>query len=150
MDMAASNRRSRTDLSTWDPFEEFQRLTSQLSRFPDSWDATPAPLQGFVPMADVEETDDAYLVEIELPGVDRNDIDVSLDGRRLTVSGERKEKERVGILRRRTRTMGRFIFDIQLPAEVDASNISAILHDGVLTVRVPRATTAQPRHVEIK
>ena len=58
---------------------------------------------GFTPRADVEETDDAYVIEVEVPGVAKKDIDVSVAGRRLTITGERKERERVGILRRRTR-----------------------------------------------
>ncbi len=56
----------------------------------------------------MEETDDAYLVEVELPGVKRDDISIEVAGRRLTVSRERKERQRTGILRRRTRTVGRF------------------------------------------
>jgi HSP20 family protein len=150
--MAAPERTSqqRTNLTTWDPLEEFQRLTSQLSRFPDSWDALQQLPQGFIPMADVEETDDAYMADIELPGLDRKDIDVALEGRRLIVTGERKEKERQGILRRRTRSVGRFYFDIQLPGDVDPNGVSANLHDGVLAVRVPKAKNTQPKHIEVK
>ena len=57
--------------------------------------------EGFTPLADVEETDEAYLVEVELAGVKGDDIQVEVAGRRLSVSGERKERERVGILRPR-------------------------------------------------
>jgi len=86
----------------------------------------------------VEETEDAYSVEIELPGVRREDIDIQLDDRQLTVSGEVKGKERAGILRRRTRRVGRFQYSVTLPADVDADDVNARLNDGVLTVRVPR------------
>ena len=87
----------------------------------------------------MEEADDAYVIEVELPGLDKKDMDVSMAGRRLTITGERKEKERVGILRRRTRSVGRFEYDIQLPGDVDDQAVSASLADGVLTVRVPKA-----------
>ena len=62
-----------------------------------------------------------------------------MEGRRLTVSGERKEKERVGILRRRTRSVGQFHYEVVLPGAVDEDAVSASLDGGVLTVRVPEA-----------
>jgi HSP20 family protein len=126
-------------------------MVSQLTRFPDSWeDLASARADGFIPLADVEETDDAYMLEVELSGVDKKDIDISSTGRRLTITGERKEKERTGVLRRRTRSVGRFVYDIQLPGEIDDKNITATLRDGVLTVRVPKASNAQARHIEVK
>ena len=106
-------------------------------------------LQGWAPLADVEETEDAYSVEIELPGVRREDIDIQLDDRQLTVSGEVKEKERAGILRRRTRRVGRFQYSVTLTADVDADDVSARLNDGVLTVRVPKTQQAKPRRIAI-
>jgi HSP20 family protein len=112
--------------------------------------AIPQPRNGFTPLADVEETDDSYLIEIELPGVDKKDIDISVAGRRLTISGERKEKERVGILRRRTRSVGRFEYDIQLPGDIDENGVSASLADGVLSVRVPKATTDRARRITVQ
>jgi HSP20 family protein len=53
-------------------------------------------------------------------------------------------------LRRRTRSVGGFVYDIQLPGEIDDKNISATLRDGVLTVRVPKASNEQARHIEVK
>ena len=97
----------------------------------------------------MEETDDAYVVEIDLPGVKRDDIDIQLSDRQLTVSGEIKEKERTGILRRRTRRVGQFSYSVTLPADVDADKVSAHLDDGVLTVRVPKPEQAKPRRIEI-
>ena len=128
---------------------EVRNVLSQLSRFPDTWEELVAH-EGFTPRADVEETDDAYVIEVEVPGVNKKDIDVSVAGRRLTITGERKERERVGILRRRTRRVGRFEYDIQLPGDVDDEGVGAELADGVLTVRVPKATTERARRIEIK
>ena len=138
--MALPVRTERSEPTSWDPFAEVRSLLSQFSRFPDSWgELVPSSRNGFTPLADVEETDDAYVIEVDLPGADKKDIDVSMAGRRLTITGERKEKERVGILRRRTRSVGRFDYDIQLPGDVDDQAVSASLADGVLTVRVPKA-----------
>ena len=101
-----------------------------------------------VPPADLEETDDAYVVEVELPGVKREDINVEVSGRRLSVSGERKERERTGILRRSTRPAGGFEHTVLFAGEVDEESIEATLDKGVLTVQVPkraRATRADRR-----
>jgi HSP20 family protein len=135
----------------WDPFAEVELLSNQLSRIlGSSGELTSVPEDVFTPLADLEETDDAYIVEIELPGVKKTDIDIHINGRRLTVMGERKEKERVGILRRRTRAVGRFYYEIVLPGEVDDNDVKASLDDGVLTIRVPKASAGLSRRIEVK
>ena len=104
----------------------------------------------WVPMADIEETDDAWVIEAEVPGVDRKDVNVEMHDSELTISGEIKEKERKGKLRRRTRRVGQFEYRVTLPGRTDPDNIEANLHDGVLKVRVPKSETARPRRVEVK
>jgi HSP20 family protein len=148
--MAPPARTEHADPATRDPLAEFRSIVSQLSRFPDPWGDLVPERSAFTPLADVEETDDSYLIEVELPGVDKKDIDISVAGRRLTISGERKEKERVGILRRRTRSVGRFEYDIQLPGDIDEEGVNASLADGVLSVRVPKATTDRARRITVK
>ncbi len=131
----------------WDPFRELDELADRVNSL---WEAGfNGGLQGWAPLADVEETEDGYSVEIELPGVKREDIDIQLSDRLLTVSGEVKEKERTGILRRRTRRVGRFQYSVTLPADVDADDVNARLNDGVLTVRVPKTEQAKPRRIAI-
>ena len=131
----------------WDPFRELDELTRRVNAL---WDADlDGDLHGWAPPADVEETDDAYVVEIDLPGVGRQDIDIQVTDRQVTVSGEIKEKERTGILRRRTRRVGQFRYSVTLPAEVDADKVTAHLDDGVLTVRVPKPEQVKPRRIEI-
>jgi HSP20 family protein len=80
--MALPVRRSnddRAELARWDPFSELERFHRQLANYLDSWRQFPDLLGGgFTPLADVEETPDAYLVEIELPGVKRDDIDIEI------------------------------------------------------------------------
>ena len=113
------------------------------------WDDLFSRIGAFTPLADVEETDDAYVTEIELPGIGSDDLSVEVAGRRLTVSGERKEKERVGILRRRTRTVGRFHYEVLLPGDVDEENVQASLEAGVLTVRIPKPESQRPRRIPV-
>jgi HSP20 family protein len=131
----------------WDPFRELDELADRVNSL---WEAGfHGGLQGWAPLADVEETEDGYSVEIDLPGAKRDDIDIQLSDGQLTVSGDLKEKERTGVLRRRTRRVGHFQYSVTLPADVDADKVSAHLDDGVLTVRVPKAEQAKPRRIEI-
>jgi HSP20 family protein len=130
-----------------DPLRELEQLTERLT---DLWEAgLGASLGHWVPLADLEETDDSWSVEIELPGAGHDDVDVQLDDRVLTVSGEIHEKKRTGILHRRTRRVGRFHYAVTLPGEVDAEGVDAQLRDGVLTVRVPKAAHLKRRRIEI-
>jgi HSP20 family protein len=105
---------------------------------------------GWIPAVDIEELEDAYVVEAELPGVRREDVNIEVSGNELTISGEIKERERQGVIRRRTRRVGRFEFRVALPSEVNPEGVDAKLHDGVLTVRIPKAARAQRRRIEVK
>ena len=104
----------------------------------------------WIPMTDIEETDDAWVLEAELPGVDKKDVHVEMRDSELIISGEIKEKERKGILRRQTRKTGQFEYRVTLPGQSDAEHIEANLHDGVLTVRVPKSEQSKPRQIEVK
>ena len=150
--MALPVRRNREDeVGRWDPLGELGRLTQQLQHYMDNWRDFPSMFgEGFAPLADVEETDDAFVVEIELAGVKKTDVDIELSARRLVVSGERKERERVGILRKRTRTVGHFRYEVVLPAELDEDGVTAELDEGVLTVRVPKAASERPRRITVE
>jgi HSP20 family protein len=156
--MASTNLQQRpAEVVRWDPFEDLEQLQQQLAQVFPSWPRTPAWPRGgagpdteFSPLADVEETDDAYVVEIELAGVRKEDINTELSGHRLSVTGERNEKERKGTLRRRTRTVGRFRYEIMLPGDIDDKRVEAHLDQGVLTITVPKASAERPKQVAIK
>jgi HSP20 family protein len=147
--MALTLRRQDDRAGNWDPFEEAERLQTQLARLLDGAGTIPIAGMPFVPAADVEETDDAYIIELELPGVKRDDVDVQFSAGRLIVTGERKEKERAGLLRRRTRKVGEFRYEIQLPPTVDESGVSAHLDQGELIIRVPKSAADQPRRIKV-
>ncbi|MET9574102.1 Hsp20/alpha crystallin family protein [Streptomyces sp. DT199] len=131
------------------PMTEFDQLLSEMSGLIESTVGGAAPAVAWTPLADVTESDDAFHIEIELPGVKSKDIDVQANGPELVVTGEIKEKERKGVLRRSTRRTGAFEYRLRLPGEVDTERINAQMSDGVLTVTVPKAEVAKPRHVEI-
>jgi HSP20 family protein len=105
---------------------------------------------GWIPAVDIEELEDAYVVEAEVPGVKREDVNIEVSGNELTISGEIKVREREGIIRRRTRRVGEFEFRVVLPNEVKPEGVDAKLNDGVLTVRIPKAERAQRRRIEVK
>ena len=146
--MSLPVRTPSRSVASWDPFRELTELSERMNRWWETGLGVPG-VDRWAPLADVEETDDAWSVEIDLPGVARDDVDIQLTDRELTVSGEIKEKERAGILRRRTRRVGQFQYAVTLPGDVDPDAVSAHLTDGVLTVRVPKAQQTKPRRIAI-
>jgi HSP20 family protein len=149
-------RRSQRSLERWNAGSDLDRVNERMRSmldqlFSDSpWTSIVREASAWAPDVDIEEQDDAYVVEAELPGVDRKDLNVELVGNELTVTGELKERERKGVLRRRTRRVGGFELHVVLPALVDTNGIQAELEKGVLTVRVPKAEAAQRRRIEVK
>src|ERR1700732_3630135 len=104
----------------------------------------------WIPLADLSETDDAYVVEVDLPGVNRDQIGIQLQDRELVITGEIPESEQKGRRHRRSRRTGRFEFRTYLPGDVNADAVDAQLSNGVLTVTIPKSQEAQPRKIEIK
>jgi HSP20 family protein len=90
------------------------------------------------------------VIEADLPGVRREDLSIELVGNELSISGEIRERERKGIVRRRARHTGRFDYDVTLPSLLEVDRIEAKLGDGVLTLRVPKAERARRQRIEIK
>ncbi|GAB3004825.1 hypothetical protein GCM10017788_65020 [Amycolatopsis acidiphila] len=141
-------RRSSGPVNRWAPLREFEDLYEQMGQLVQSVSGAPAGA-AWMPAADVTENDDEYVIEIELPGVHGDDIAVEANGRELVVSGEIKEKERKGILRRRTRRIGSFEFRTTLPGEIDVEHIDAKLSNGILTVHVPKNERSKRHKVKI-
>ena len=131
----------------WDPYRELDQLYERMNNLWESGGAETA--DHWVPLADVEETDDAYIIEVELPGVDEADVNIEINGRELTVTGELKEKERKGILRRRTRRVGEFQYAVTLPGDIDAENVTARIENGLLSITVPKSQRTRPRRIAI-
>jgi HSP20 family protein len=123
--------------------QTFQLLQSMLGASPFAGVGT------WVPAVDIEETEDSWILEAELPGVKSDDIDIEAHDNEIQITGEIVEKERAGILRRRTRRAGRFEYRVTLPGPIDPDSIDASLDDGVLRVTVPKPEQARPRRVKI-
>ena len=151
MSQVLPERRSASAPERWNPFEELEQVTERMRRMLDQTFGRLGArsfMQGAAgssPPVDIEEHDDAYVLEAELPGVKRDDIDIELIGHELAITGELKEKERAGIVRRRTRD-----YHATLPGQVDGDKIEASLAEGVLTVRVPKSERAQRRKIALR
>lgn len=103
----------------------------------------------WTPALTVEETDDAYIVETELPGIRREDIKIELDESVLHVYGETTEVERKGEVRHQTRRTGKFDYRLSLPGDLDGEKVEAALADGVLTLTLVKAAPVKTRQIEI-
>ena len=146
-------RRGGQNLTVTDPSREFEDIYDRMGQlmnfaFGDLGLVRPGSAP-WSPLAEVSETDDAYLVHVELPGIRKDQVDVQLMDRELVISGDIKESEN-GRRRRSSRRTGRFEYRTYLPADVKADQVSAQLADGVLTVTVPKSETAKPRRIEVK
>lgn len=111
-----------------------------------------ATVDGWCPRADVVEKDDHYEVSVELPGVEKDAVKVSVENTVLTVSGENKSehKDEGDSYRRLERRYGAFSRSFELPEGVDAEKIGATFNNGVLKLSVPKAPEIMPRVIEIK
>lgn len=102
------------------------------------------------PAVNVWENGDVLTVELEVPGLNRDQVDISVVGGELSIKIERTEIEQEGVTyHRRERPVGSFTRLLRLPAEVDAEQVEAELRDGVLTISLPKAEIAKPRKIEV-
>ena len=147
-------RRSGQNISLIDPTREFEDIYDRMGQLMNFafGDLGLARLGAgpWTPMAEVSETDEAYLVQIELPGIRKDQVDVQLLDRELVVSGEIEESENGGRRRRSSRRTGRFEYRTYLPGDIKPDQVSAQLADGVLTVTVPKSEAAKPKKIEVK
>ena len=124
----------------------------RLANLPDDFDRLfESPLTGWAPALDVQEDKDTFNVRVELPGLKREDIDVSLQDGALVISGERKsEKIEEGVsVHRQERYYGKFQRALTLPEPVAASKVKADYKDGVLTVTLPKTEEAKPKKIDV-
>jgi HSP20 family protein len=156
MSQLLPDRRSVAAPERWEPLRELDQVTERMRQMLEQtfggigWSSPLVEREGWSPFVDLEETDDAYVVEAELPGVKRENVNIEFVGNELNITGEIKERERKGTVRRRSRRTGRFDYRVSLPDHVDADKIEANLAEGVLTVRVPKSERAQRRRMEVK
>ncbi len=133
--------------------DEFERARRQMDRLVSAFTGSgPSPVvSGVFPPLTVKEDGDKIYIESEVPGINPGDIDISVHGKTLTLSGERKAEQVENVnYHRRERKWGSFRKAITLPDEVDPSGVQAECKDGVLKIVLPRAEQAKPQKIQIK
>jgi HSP20 family protein len=139
------------DLSPWRRRHEMDRLFDDFFAPAEGRSFAPAgrgAAQSMVtPSLDVEETEQAYTVTAELPGIDQKDVDLRLDENALTISGEKRSerKEEDGERRYSERSFGRFERTIPFAAEIDADRVEANFENGVLRITLPKNARAHDK-----
>jgi HSP20 family protein len=137
-------------LSGWDPF----RLMCEMMAWDPfrAFDEARSGFAGFAPQFDVKENGDGYLIEADLPGVEEKDLEVTLTGNRLTISGKREaERSEDGTTwYTYERSYGSFSRTFTLPEGVDTDRVDGELKNGVLTVHLPKRAELKPRKISIK
>jgi HSP20 family protein len=130
----------------WDPFGEFNQLWNRMGQLFESGGGRGGS-DAWIPAVESEETDDAYTIRAELPGMKADDVDIELRGNELRITGEVNQEKPGHALRHRH---GKFAYRATLPTDADGDKADAQLTDGILTVRLPKTTEAQTRKIEIK
>jgi HSP20 family protein len=149
--------RRRNDWPEWDwasPFEELERMRRQMDLLAGglSRGFVRQPGASVFPLMNVTEDKDNYYVRAELPGIKSDDLDISVTGDTLSISGERKipAEDEKAQYHRREREAGRFSRIINLGAQVDTGKVKARCSDGILTITLPKAEVAKPKQIAVK
>jgi HSP20 family protein len=136
-----------------EPWSLMARLHDQINRTYSDWagDDSSSATADWVPAADIEEFGDRFELCLDLPGVPAKDVEITLEGGVLSLSGERSELKSTDeiVNARRERGTGRFYRRFILPETVDAEKVKARSRDGVLEVTIPKQARAQPRRIEV-
>jgi HSP20 family protein len=140
-----------------DPFRELERIRRQMDRLFEDWRPAAGRFPAFpaldeIPALDVYGEGDVVVVKAELPGMEKKDIEASIDGDLLTVRGEKKKEEDVheGNYTYRERSYGSFSRSVRLPTEIDATKSKATFKNGVLMLRLPKTEEAKKRTHTVK
>ena len=151
--MAIVHRNEGSPQSRWRGLDPFELMREIFQWGPESGLIPGASKEaGFIPSFDVKETKDAYVFQADLPGVKEEDIDVSLTGSRLTVSGKREAEstEKEEQYYAWERSYGSFARSFTLPEGVDANQVHAELKDGVLKLVLPKKPEVQAKRISLK
>lgn len=138
---------SRNQVTYWDPLAVARQLMGAVPSLPE-----PATSRiTFMPRLEVSETDEGYLVLADVPGLRQDDLDVTVTGNQLTISGERRTENstRNGTYHVTERSYGKFVRTVTLPADADVNDVSADLDDGVLRLAISKHADSKPRKISL-
>ncbi len=139
-------------LAKWDPFREMEGLLSRQDWPFRGGAMTAAEGAEWSPRVDISETEKAFTIKADVPGVKREDVKINIEDRVLSIRGEsRQEKEdKDEKVHRVERFYGSFSRSFTLPENVDIDKIDAAFKDGLLTLVIPKTEAARPKSIEVK
>ena len=131
--------------------EEVRRMFQELIHQPWGGRGTSQP-SNWQPRVDMCETPEAFIVEVELPGVQREDVRIEMQDDTLHITGERRttSEHQERNYYRMERRYGAFRRVIPLPCAIEEGKVAAEFHHGVLTIKLPKSEAVKPRHIEVK
>ncbi len=153
--MNSVTRWQRPEVSTWPGFGRLTDLREEIDRLFEAPLAelaqTSRILSGWTPALDVYEDKDNLYVRVEVPGMKKEDIEISLHNASLSIAGERKSEEsfKDAEVYRAERFFGRFQRTVTLPSPVATDKVKAHYQDGILTVMLPKTEEAKPKQIEL-
>lgn len=143
------------EISAWRSLDRWADLRDEINNLFEAPLRTDGTRQtqlftGWTPALDVYQTSDDIVAVVELPGMRKDDIEISLQDGILTISGERKSEAPEGEGNTRSeRFVGKFRRSISLPTRVDGNKVNATYKDGILTVTLPKAEDVKPKQIQV-
>ncbi|MCZ6159183.1 Hsp20/alpha crystallin family protein [Campylobacter ureolyticus] len=136
-------------IKRYEPFISFSELEDKFFNLPLSSEKS---ISRFTPSANTREDDKAYYIEVDLPGVKKEDVSVDLDKNHISISGERKIKNEIkeDDYYKVESVFGKFSRSFSLPDSVDNENIQASFENGVLEILIPKVAPKVAKKIEIK
>lgn len=138
----------RPDFGLFGLHREIDRLFNEVVQGIASNDGT----KSLTPNIEITETDKAVEVTAEMPGLERKDVDISIEDDTLTIRGEKKveETQKDKDVQHSERIYGMFMRVLQLPPGIDPSSVQATMSNGVLKVTIPKPAKSMPKKIEVK
>lgn len=139
-------------MTYYEPVNLFDQFNNEINRYLSRTRRPAATRErDWVPAVDIREEDGRYLLTADVPGVSRENIEITLEDGVLTVKGERRAEQEPASegYRRRERVHGAFMRQFTLPDTVDAENISATVRDGVLGIEIPKQEKPRPQKITV-
>jgi len=150
-------RWQRPEVPRWSPFRHLANLREEIDRLFESplsemTQNSHQFLSGWMPAVDLSEDKDTLYLKAELPGMNKEDVEISIHEGVLTISGERKQDPKFdkAEVYRSERFLGRFQRTLTLPTWINAEKVKATYNDGLLYVHLPKAEESKPKHIEVK
>ncbi len=141
-------------LAVWDPFREMEALLDRYGRTARKTlaktDDQAFEVGDWMPQVDISETKEAFIVKVELPGVEKEDVSVNFENSILTIRGEKKSETEDKKHHRVECSYGSFIRSFTLPQTIQADKIEAVYKNGTLNLTIPKAEEAKPKQIEVK